>query len=92
MCLTKKMPCDCHLLGPFPSGEVQFTNGIPIYKLDIAKVDDFVGRQFEMQQIIEYLNSNRLVTITGLPGIGKTAISKNVASFLYERNNFKDGV
>ena len=38
------------------------------------------------------LNESRLVTIIGIPGIGKTSISKSVAIFLEEREKFRDGI
>jgi hypothetical protein len=43
---------------------------------------DFVGREWLLQQIEEKLNSsNKILLITGMPGIGKTAMS----TYLYQK-------
>ena len=55
-------------------------------------MEDFLGRRKEMQEIISYVMNNRLVTIKGIPGIGKTTLAKAAAYFLDERNSFKDGI
>ncbi len=57
-----------------------------------GKVDDFLGRSVEMHQLISYLHENRLVTIKGVPGIGKTSLAKQVGHFLQERLTFKNGI
>ena len=36
--------------------------------------------------------SNRLTTLKGIPGIGKTTISKSIGIFLAEREVFQDGI
>ena len=69
-------------MGPFPAGELEMIDNDPCYKLDIAKIEEFVGRQIDMQEIIKDINNNRLMTIIGLPGIGKTAMVKCVAHHL----------
>ncbi len=58
----------------------------------MAKADDFVGRQEDMHNIAKLLLNNRLITVRGLPGIGKTSISKRLGFFISERELFKDGV
>lgn len=63
-----------------------YFNNIP------AKVENFMGRQDEMYDIISHLESHRLITITGVPGIGKTSIAKNIANFLKDRMIFEDGI
>jgi len=51
-----------------------------------------VGRGREMQETLEAIFYSRLVTIKGLPGIGKTSMSQAVAYFLDERMAFRDGI
>mmetsp|Transcript_10357 Transcript_10357/g.10390 ORF Transcript_10357/g.10390 Transcript_10357/m.10390 type:complete len:92 (-) Transcript_10357:1113-1388(-) len=45
-----------------------------------------------MQEIIGNVMNNRVATIHGIPGIGKTTIAKAVAFYLDERNQYKDGI
>jgi predicted ATPase len=45
-----------------------------------------------MYQAIEGLSEQRLVTIKGMPGIGKTTLAKSVGKFLDERSYFQDGI
>lgn len=58
----------------------------------MAKVEEFVGRQIDMEQVIICILKNRLVTLKGIPGIGKTTISKSLGKFIAERQIFQDGV
>ena len=60
----------------------------------MSKISDFMGRSLEMSEIIEKLDihKNRLVTVEGIPGIGKTTITKSVGFFLEEREKFMDGI
>ena len=58
----------------------------------MAAVDEFVGRQLDMQQILVCILNNRLTTLKGVPGIGKTTISRSIAWFLAERDVFDDGI
>lgn len=57
-----------------------------------GKVDDFLGRSVEMHQLICYLHDYRLVTIKGVPGIGKTSLAKQVGFFLQDRITFRNGI
>ena len=45
-----------------------------------------------MHKIAKLLLNNRLITVRGLPGIGKTSICKRLGYFVSERGTFKDGV
>lgn len=56
-----------------------------MFKLETSKVEDFVGRSKEMQEIIADILYNRFVTIKGMPGIGKTTIAKAIIHYLDER-------
>lgn len=57
-----------------------------------AAVENFVGRQIDCKNIIEMLNQSRFISVEGIPGIGKSAIVKNVANILAEREVFDDGI
>jgi MoxR-like ATPase len=45
-----------------------------------------------MQEIIACLLQNRLTTVLGVPGIGKTTIVKSTGFHLAERKTFHDGI
>jgi predicted ATPase/DNA-binding SARP family transcriptional activator len=50
----------------------------------------FIGREKEVEQIIRLLGKNRLVTLTGSGGVGKTRLAIQVSNKLLSK--FKDGV
>ncbi|MBU7021844.1 MAG: tetratricopeptide repeat protein [Theionarchaea archaeon] len=52
----------------------------------------FTGRSLEMYDIINELGMGRLVTITGVGGIGKTMVAIEVARWFCTRAQFPDGV
>jgi predicted ATPase len=51
--------------------------------------EDLIGRAAETAAIRQLLDGRRLVTVTGLPGVGKTALS--VAAAAAAAGNFADG-
>ncbi len=58
----------------------------------MAKISEFVGRQREMQEVIASVLQNRFTTVLGVPGIGKTTITKSIGFHLSERKTFHDGI
>src|SRR6476646_7770428 len=50
----------------------------------------FIGRESEVAEVIEALHEHRLVTLTGVGGVGKTRLASEVASCLADE--FPDGV
>jgi len=80
------------MLGPYSKREHELIRQKPTYPFEVAKITEFVGRQIEMQEIIAAVLHNRLTTILGVPGIGKTTISKSVGFHLTERKTFHDGI
>lgn len=60
------------------------TNNLPI------QLTSFVGREKEIQEIKILLEKNRLVTLTGIGGTGKTRLSLQVAAEILDQ--YKDGV
>jgi predicted ATPase/class 3 adenylate cyclase/DNA-binding CsgD family transcriptional regulator len=55
-----------------------------------AQLTSFVGRQAEMGELRQLVSANRLVTLTGAGGAGKTRLSVEVASLL--SSEFSDGI
>jgi predicted ATPase/class 3 adenylate cyclase len=59
-------------------------NNLPI------QVSSFIGREGQIQDVIDLLSQSRLVTLTGIGGVGKTRLSLQVAAELL--SEFEDGV
>ena len=57
-------------------------------------MDNFVERRVEMLEVIALLAGagNRLITIRGPPGIGKTSIATQLCHHLITRHMFEHGV
>ena len=55
-----------------------------------AQLTSFIGREKEIKEVEEAITKNRLVTLTGSGGTGKTRLSLKVATNLLE--HFTDGV
>ena len=55
-----------------------------------APVSDFIGRETELRELRELLRHNRLVTVVGTGGIGKTRLGLEAARAMLEE--FADGV
>jgi predicted ATPase/DNA-binding CsgD family transcriptional regulator len=70
--------------GPAPRGPER-----PSYNLP-SELSSFVGRDKELAEVRRLLENNRLLTLTGSGGCGKTRLALAAASELVER--FEDGV
>lgn len=55
-----------------------------------AQLTSFVGREAEMREVAELLAENRLVTLTGAGGVGKTRMAVQLATRM--AGEFADGV
>src|SRR5215471_13276151 len=55
-----------------------------------ARISSFVGRAREVGEVKQLLDRNRLVTLLGIGGVGKTRVALQVAGELIER--YPDGV
>lgn len=73
--------------------EYECQNNLPSEDYDLD--GGFVGREKEKRDIIKYIKSDqdRIITITGSGGVGKTAIALKVAySFLTDSQNYFDAI
>src|SRR5262245_27168378 len=61
----------------------------PVHNLP-ARLTSFVGREREIAEIGTLVDSERLVTLVGAPGVGKTRLSLQIAAGQVDR--FPDGV
>ena len=57
-----------------------------------SQVENFVGRNEIMHEVITQILTYRFITIKGIPGIGKSSLAKEVGRYIYDRNHFKNGV
>ncbi|UGY90388.1 ATP-binding protein [Streptomyces gobiensis] len=55
-----------------------------------AELNQFVGRRTELERLHQQLADGRLVTVTGVGGVGKTRLAVRAAEQLQDR--FRDGV
>ena len=82
----------CKIFGPLHKGEFELLEPVPRFKEIPAKVDNFIGRQKEIFDVVHTIFTNRLVTIIGLPGIGKTSLCKNAVHYMSHRRMFRLGI
>jgi len=73
----------------FPREKLDFPTANQRTNLPLS-LTSFVGREKEQAEITNILKKKRLVTLTGVGGIGKTRLSVQVASRFFE--TFPDGI
>jgi formylglycine-generating enzyme required for sulfatase activity len=64
-------------------------------KTNLASDDiTFVGRRHELHEIVKSLKDDqvRCISLTGMGGMGKTALAEAVGRWQFERNRWRDGV
>ncbi|MGD1252751.1 LuxR C-terminal-related transcriptional regulator [Mycobacterium seoulense] len=79
--------CHADLRNDFPPlrvRQVAVSHNLP------AQLTKFVGRQAQMAELCQLVAGNRLVTLTGAGGAGKTRLGMELTSLL--TNEFSDGV
>jgi hypothetical protein len=60
----------------------------PFFKVEIARINNLVGRHEELYDVCKSLKENNLTIIFGFPGIGKTIFAKSVGVYVNERDYF----
>lgn len=90
--LVTALEAERSLLTPWQQTTTYFPSRLRAPFQAIAAVPYFVGRQHELQILTEALlsPSAHIVTMTGMPGVGKTALAAQLATTL--RDRFVDGV
>jgi tetratricopeptide (TPR) repeat protein len=80
------------LTGPGDAGCKLEGMGTNKTNLPGSRSKSFTGRAKEMHDLVNMVLRERLVTIRGAGGIGKTAIAMEVGRWFHLRNSFKDGI
>jgi len=57
-----------------------------------ATITHFIGRKCEVAEVRQLLRENRLVTLTGAGGVGKTRLAQETISELLDTDLFADGI
>ena len=80
----EKAVVKARLLGLLQTQPADFRHNLP------SQISSFVGRKREINSIDQLLVDNRLLTLSGPPGTGKTRLALEIASRNLDR--FQDGV
>ena len=72
-----------------PTDEIKKPVVTPPHNLP-AQISSFIGRQQEIAEIRQLLAKNRLLTLSGPPGTGKTRLALQIATQVFHQ--YKDGV
>jgi len=85
-----------HLCRPFALRAGHFKNITRTISVQCvpAKDENLKGREYEMFLLTKDMmeSKNRLISLLGWPGIGKTSLARNALHFLTDRNYFTSGV
>jgi predicted ATPase/class 3 adenylate cyclase/DNA-binding NarL/FixJ family response regulator len=77
-------PDICNEFPPLRTAKAVVSQNLPV------QLTSFVGRQSEINQLRQIIADNRLVTLTGAGGVGKTRLAVHIATALADE--FGDGV
>ena len=57
-----------------------------------SRIENFMGRNEVMHDLISLILTSRFVTLKGIAGIGKSSLVKETLRYIYDRKHFKNGV
>jgi len=57
-----------------------------------SKIENFMGRNEVMHDLITLTLNSRFVTLKGIAGIGKSSLVKETVRYIFERKHFRNGV
>lgn len=83
---------ECSPLFNFTPGQFKHLTKDPKYSIIPPLLKDFKGRQREMYDLMRMLHENNLVCLTGIKGMGKTAMLRNFCHHIKHRSKFTDGI
>ena len=66
----------------------------PNYKVGCIYEGDLIGREKDTSKLVEKILSNKtqnLITLIGLPGVGKSALARKALQFIEERDLLAGG-
>ena len=57
-----------------------------------SQIENFMGRNEVMHDLLSLILTSRFVTLNGIAGIGKSSLAKETIRYIYERKHFRNGV
>ena len=76
----------------FHNGKLEDLNfkDLPTYQLKLPKTSAMYGRAKDLSELIGLINNplNKVITVIGFKGLGKSTLIKCAANFLMERQKF----
>ena len=84
----------CFIFGPFSQGNFKLREPYNVtFKLSTPRQTELVGRQKDMYNLITKITSpmNHLITVMGLPGVGKSSLIKAALQHIEDRRLFRGG-
>jgi len=85
----------CNNFGPFSLGMFTLKETAEVtFKTPLPRVTDLVGRQKDMYNLVCKIMTvnNHLLTLIGLPGVGKSALVKSTLQYIKDRNLLRGGL
>ena len=85
----------CNNFGPFSLGMFKLKESVEVtFKMPLPRITDLVGRQKDMYNLVSKIMTvnNHLLTLIGLPGVGKSALVKSTLQYIQDRNLLRGGL